>query len=233
MVTEVVEEVNDVIVSPDVVVPEGGGGGHEGHTAPGSPTAQRTHGAGVPPLVLRARGSPLLGPQGDPPALSQEGRDARDGHSHLLEAAHAVQDVELLPALGEVHLPVDVVRVPQVDEGEVLQDEAPGGGHATEHPGGGSEAAGVWAGAHERVWVLVLLLAGTPDSQALGLREGGLRPACYVGSPATPVLVRQSPSPPGTSHRDGRTESRTRWWRRSIPRVMGAVTCSHRGREAT
>lgn len=80
---------------------------------------------------------------------------------------------------------------------------------------------------HECVRVLVLLLAGTPDSQALGLREGGLRPACYVGSPATPVLVRQSPGPPGTSKRDGRTEPRTRWWRRSTTWVIGAVTCSH------
>lgn len=39
---------------------------------------------------------------------------------HLLEAPHAVQDVELLPAFGEVHLPVDEVRVPQVDERQVL-----------------------------------------------------------------------------------------------------------------
>lgn len=62
MVTEVIEEVDDVVVSPDVIV-------------------------------------------------------------RLLEAPHAVQDVELLPAFGEVHLPVDVVWVPQVDEGEVLQDE--------------------------------------------------------------------------------------------------------------
>ena len=53
MVTEVVEEVNDVVVSPDVVVPEGGGGGHEGHTAPGSPTA---------PANSRGRGTPV-GPQ--------------------------------------------------------------------------------------------------------------------------------------------------------------------------
>lgn len=99
MVTEVIEEVDDVVVSPDVIVPGGGGGGHEGHTALG------------PPLALRARGSPC--PSGRP-------------HSRLLEAPHAVQDVELLPAFGEVHLPVDVVWVPQVDEGEVLQDEPPG-----------------------------------------------------------------------------------------------------------
>lgn len=47
---------------------------------------------------------------------------------HLLEAPHAVQDVELLPALGEVDLPVDEVRVPQVDEGQVLQDQTTGKG---------------------------------------------------------------------------------------------------------
>lgn len=74
----------------------------------------------MPPLALRARGSPLLGPQGDP--ASPPGRP----HSRLLEAPHAVQDVELLPAFGEVHLPVNIVWVPQVDEGEVLQDEPPG-----------------------------------------------------------------------------------------------------------
>lgn len=44
---------------------------------------------------------------------------------HLLEAPHAVQDVELLPAFGEVDLPVNVVWVPEVDEGQVLQNEAP------------------------------------------------------------------------------------------------------------
>lgn len=47
-------------------------------------------------------------------------------HSRLLEAAHAVQDVELLPALGEVHLAIHVVRVAKVDEGQVLQDQTPG-----------------------------------------------------------------------------------------------------------
>lgn len=41
---------------------------------------------------------------------------------HLLEAPHTVQDVELLPALREVDLPIDEIRVPQVDEGQVLQD---------------------------------------------------------------------------------------------------------------
>lgn len=45
---------------------------------------------------------------------------------HLLEAAHAVQDVELLPAFGEIDLSVDEVGVPQVDEGQVLEDETPG-----------------------------------------------------------------------------------------------------------
>lgn len=53
-------------------------------------------------------------------------------HSRLLEAPHAVQDVELLPPFGKVHLAVYVVRVPQVNEGQVLQDEPPGG---TERPG--------------------------------------------------------------------------------------------------
>lgn len=48
-------------------------------------------------------------------------------HSHLLEAPHAVQDVELLPALGEVHFAVNVIRVPQVDKGQVLQDQASAG----------------------------------------------------------------------------------------------------------
>lgn len=48
------------------------------------------------------------------------------GDLHLLEAPHAVQNVELLPAFGEVDLPVDEVRVPQVDEGQVLQNETPG-----------------------------------------------------------------------------------------------------------
>lgn len=44
---------------------------------------------------------------------------------HLLEASHTVQNVELLPAFGEIDLPVDQVRVPQVDEGQVLEDETP------------------------------------------------------------------------------------------------------------
>lgn len=47
-------------------------------------------------------------------------------HSRLLEAAHAVQDVELLPPFGEIHFAVNIVWVPQVHEGEVLQDEPPG-----------------------------------------------------------------------------------------------------------
>lgn len=49
---------------------------------------------------------------------------------HLLEAPHAVQDVELLPAFGEVDLPVDEVRVPKVDEGQVLENETPGRGRS-------------------------------------------------------------------------------------------------------
>lgn len=58
-----------------------------------------------------------------PPA---QARSQGSGHSRLLEAAHAVQDVELLPPFGKVHLAVNIVRVPQVHEGEVLQDEPPG-----------------------------------------------------------------------------------------------------------
>lgn len=43
----------------------------------------------------------------------------------LLEAPHAVQNVELLPAFGEVDLPIDEVRVPQVHKGQVLENETP------------------------------------------------------------------------------------------------------------
>lgn len=46
----------------------------------------------------------------------------------MLEAPHTVQDVELLPALREVDLPVDEVGVPQMDEGQVLQDQTAGKG---------------------------------------------------------------------------------------------------------
>lgn len=42
---------------------------------------------------------------------------------HLLEAPHAVQNVELLPAFGEVDLPIDEVRVPQVHKRQVLENE--------------------------------------------------------------------------------------------------------------
>ena len=45
---------------------------------------------------------------------------------HLLEASHAVQDVELLPAFGEVDLPVNEVGVPEVDKGQVLENKTPG-----------------------------------------------------------------------------------------------------------
>lgn len=45
---------------------------------------------------------------------------------HLLEAPHAVQYVELLPAFGEVDLPVDEVGVPQVDKGQVLENQTTG-----------------------------------------------------------------------------------------------------------
>lgn len=43
---------------------------------------------------------------------------------HLLEAPHAVKDIELLPAFGEIDLPVYEVGVPQMHEGQVLEDEA-------------------------------------------------------------------------------------------------------------
>lgn len=45
-------------------------------------------------------------------------------HSHLLEAPHAVKDVELLPALGEIHFPVNQVWISQMYEGQVLQDQS-------------------------------------------------------------------------------------------------------------
>lgn len=45
-------------------------------------------------------------------------------HLHLLEAPHAVQDVKLLPALGKVHFAVDVIRVSQMNKGQVLQNQA-------------------------------------------------------------------------------------------------------------
>jgi len=45
-------------------------------------------------------------------------------HLHLLEAPHAVQDVKLLPALGKVHFAVNVIRVSQVNKGQVLQNQA-------------------------------------------------------------------------------------------------------------
>lgn len=47
----------------------------------------------------------------------------REGHSHLLEASHAIQNVELLPALGEVHFPINQVWISQMYEGQVLQDQ--------------------------------------------------------------------------------------------------------------
>lgn len=46
-------------------------------------------------------------------------------HSRLLEAPHAVQNVELLPPFGKIHFPINVVWVSQVDKGEVLKDEPP------------------------------------------------------------------------------------------------------------
>lgn len=73
---------------------------------PGCPVrADSLAGAGVEPTAHRL------------PSAQARGRA---GHSRLLEAAHAVEDVELLPPLGKVHLAVNVVGVPQVHEGEVL-----------------------------------------------------------------------------------------------------------------
>lgn len=45
-------------------------------------------------------------------------------HLHLLEAPHAVQDVKLLPALGEVYFAVNVIWVSQMNKGQVLQNQA-------------------------------------------------------------------------------------------------------------
>lgn len=50
---------------------------------------------------------------------------------HLLEAPHAVQNIKLLPAFGEIYFPVNEVGVPQMDEGEVLEDETPERGRRT------------------------------------------------------------------------------------------------------
>lgn len=49
-----------------------------------------------------------------------------DKDLHLLEAPHAVQYVELLPAFGEIDLSVNKVWVSQMDKGQVLQDKTPG-----------------------------------------------------------------------------------------------------------
>lgn len=48
-----------------------------------------------------------------------------NGLLHLLEAPHAVQNVELLPAFGEVDLPINVVWVPEVNKGQILQNKTP------------------------------------------------------------------------------------------------------------
>lgn len=45
---------------------------------------------------------------------------------HLLEAPHAVQDVELLPAFREVDFAVNQVWVAKVYKGQVLKNETPG-----------------------------------------------------------------------------------------------------------
>lgn len=61
-------------------------------------------------------------------------------HLHLLEAPHAVQNVELLPAFGEIYFPINEVRVPQVDESQVLKDETPEKGKRTDKINGKSQA---------------------------------------------------------------------------------------------
>lgn len=43
----------------------------------------------------------------------------------MLEAPHAVQDVELLPAFGEVDFAVNQVWVAKMDKGQVLKNETP------------------------------------------------------------------------------------------------------------
>lgn len=44
----------------------------------------------------------------------------------MLEAPHAVQDVELLPAFGEIDFAVNQVWVAEMDKGQVLKNETPG-----------------------------------------------------------------------------------------------------------
>lgn len=46
-------------------------------------------------------------------------------YSHLLEASHAVQNVELLPALGEIHFTVNKIWVSEVNKRQVLKDQTP------------------------------------------------------------------------------------------------------------
>lgn len=77
----------------------------------------------VSPCKTEAPGVPVARPsaQGRLPRCPRSPADSR-----LLEAPHTVQDVELLPPFGEVHFAIDVVRVPQVDKGQVLQDQTPG-----------------------------------------------------------------------------------------------------------
>lgn len=105
-----------------------------GHSVPDqSPASLYGKGDGLAATCVQATGHPGLSPSGLltawslPPPISAQAPGAKGGeHSRLLEAAHAVQDVELLPPFGKIHFAVNIIRVPQVHEGEVLQDEPPG-----------------------------------------------------------------------------------------------------------
>lgn len=106
-----------------------------GHSLPAdqSPASLYGKGDGLAATCVQATSHPMLSPSGlltawsSPPPTSAQAPGAKGGeHSRLLEAAHAVQDVELLPPFGKIHFAVNIIRVPQVHEGEVLQDEPPG-----------------------------------------------------------------------------------------------------------
>ena len=142
VVAEVIEEVDDVVVSPDVVVPGGGGRQSEpvgaARTVPPPSRPQEDTpllgtppptALGPPPTCLAGNKQATISARAEPhgPAVpSPPLPSAQRRYSRLLEASHAVQDVELLPPFGKVHLPVDIVWVSQVNKGEVLQDKPPG-----------------------------------------------------------------------------------------------------------
>lgn len=111
------------------------GEGWQQKPALGSPHCSGSHPPASLNVVCREQGghrlwvqTPFLKPQCSfvpSPLCSWAGhRGLR--YSRLLEAPHAVQNVELLPPFGKIHLPVNIVWVSQVNKGEVLQDEAPG-----------------------------------------------------------------------------------------------------------